>query len=100
MISDFFTSSFGKLVSFAIDIGSSKTVKTLFAPAAPEYKTIFIVAKDLIGWYASIIAVKKEKKLFISNSPLAIKVPEKKIKPAIIIPVRISIIGVALISIL
>ena len=39
--------------------------------------------------------LKKEKKLLTSNSPAAINFPEKKIKPAIIIPVKVSIIGVA-----
>ena len=61
---------------------------------------MLIVAKDLIGWYANIIAAKKEKKLFTPISPDAINFPAKIIKPAIMNPVKVSIIGVALIKML
>ena len=40
----------------------------------------------------------KEKKLLTSNSPVAINCPEKAIKPAIIMPVKVSINGAALIN--
>ena len=57
---------------------------------------MFRVANDLTGWYASIIAAKKEKKLFTANSSDITNLPAKYIKAAIIIPVRVSMIGVAL----
>ena len=44
------------------------------------------------------LAAKKEKKLLTSNSPVAINCPEKAIKPAIIMPVKVSINGAALIN--
>ena len=48
----------------------------LFAADSPVLILKFKVARDLTGWYASIIAAKKEKKLFIANSPVIISLPE------------------------
>ena len=54
------------------------------------------MASDLTGWYANIIAARKEKKLLTSSSFFTINFAETKIKKAIIIPVKNSIIGEAL----
>ena len=52
----------------------------------------------MILWAGKLTSSQLEKKkLLIPNSPDEISFSEKKIKPAIIKPVKISIIGVALI---
>ena len=50
--------------------------RILTAADMPWFKTIFKVERDLTGWYASIIAAKKEKKLPISISPSSASFPE------------------------
>ena len=75
---------------------SSITGKTFLAPINPCWIVIFKVANDLTGWYANIIAARKEKKLLTSNSFSATSLAEINMRNAIIIPVKASIIGEAL----
>ena len=70
IIDPLFKSKSGLFLFEPIEFTTSMMGKILCAPDKPCPIPTFKVARDLIGWYANIIAARKEKKLFISRVPL------------------------------